>query len=262
MAEILLKIILAATFGAALVRSWVGVAAYYTLSLWYPQLIWYWAFGTLRSSLIVSIATILGFGKEVFLGKVDFLTIFKRQNIYIILLWISIVISYLFSPIEQGRTDNVMLSGSYLFAYFNRIFFFYFISVLLIDTKEKLHYLIICFLVVILYYIYWSNEKYLSGGMLYGPRLRGPGPEGEEWTGQGGGPYTDENCFAMLFVMGIPFLFFMANYYKNILIKGLLWGAIPFAWHSIFLTGSQGGLVGVGVVTVFIALRSDRKSVV
>lgn len=259
MATILLKVILFATLASALVKSWVGVAAYYTLSLWYPQMIWFWAFAGTRASFIVSIATIMGCAKDVVLGKVDFSVLFQKQNVYVVILWFSLALSYVMSPTSRYESENIMLSGTFLISYFNRVFFFYFVSVLLIDTREKLHYLIICFVVIVLYYIYWANDKYLSGGMWYGPRLMGPGPEGVESTDVAVGPYTDENNFAMLFVMGIPFLYFMGRYYGNTLLKGLLWGAIPLGWHAIFLTGSLGGMIGLGVVTGFIAVRSRNR---
>ena len=168
------------------------------------------------------------------------------------ILWLALITSYIFSPYGVSYARDRVANSWYLLSMFSKIFLFYFISVLLINNQKKYHYLIIVFLVTIEYYIFWANHQYLSGQMyVYSPRLSGPGL----W-----GIYGDENAFAMLFVMGIPFLYFMGNYYKKKVIKYILWGSIPFGWHAIFLTGSLGGLIGLSVITLFIALRSKRRS--
>lgn len=260
MATALLYITLIATSIWTLWKSWIGVLAYFTLSIWYPQLIWFWAFGDMRVVFIVSVFTIIGFAKDTILGKLDFSILREKENLYIVILWIFLIASYFFSPYSVEARVIYTLNPAELISTFNKIFFFYFIAIILIDNKVKFHYLVIIFLVVTFFYIYWGNNKYFSGQMFYSPRLSGPGPEAAESTPHSAGPYTDENNFAMLFVMGIPFLYFMGNYYKNIFVKWLLWLAIPFAWHAIFLTGSLGGLIGLGVTTLFIAVRSKRKS--
>jgi len=250
---------LIATSIGTLWRSWIGVVAYFTLSIWYPQLIWFWAFGDMRVVFIVTVLTIVGFAKDAFLGRLDFSILREKENLYIVVLWISLIASYFFSPYGIDDRAVYALNPSMLLGMINKLLFFYFIAIILIDNKQKFHYLIIIFLIITVFYVYWGNNKYFSGQMYYSPRLSGPGPEAAESTPHSAGPYTDENNFAMLFVMGIPFLYFMGNYYKNWLPKWLLWLAIPFAWHAIFLTGSLGGLIGLGVVTLFIAVRSKRK---
>jgi probable O-glycosylation ligase (exosortase A-associated) len=63
----------------------------------------------------------------------------------------------------------------------------------------------------------------------------------------------------MLFVMAVPFFYFLAQENKNKFIKIILYLLIPFAWHSVFLTGSRGGLVGLGVISLHIVYRSRKK---
>lgn len=261
MATALLYFLLIATALAALRRAWVGVAAYYTLSIWYPQLIWYWAFGTLRTSLIVSLVTLVGFGKDLFLGRIDFSVLKQKQNYLVIILWLTLAVSYFFGAYGQNTYQQGPLNSNYLMSYFNRVFFFYFIAILLINDRHKYSYLLIVVPAVVVFYTYWANDHYFTIGLGANGRLSGPGPEAWESTGIGGGPYTDENTFAMLFVMGVPFLWYMGRYYRSKIVKWFLWGCIPFAWHAVFLTGSFGGMIGLGAVTMYMTFRSRNRFV-
>lgn len=250
MTTLLLYAIIIGTITTSLFYPWIGVLAYYNLALMFPQAIWTWIFGDLRVSLYISIATIIGLIGASLAGKIDLSMLKNKQNLYMIVLWLAIIASYIFSPYGVNESTYQATNSWLILIHLNKVFLFYFVSILLIDSKQKYHLLIVVFLVTILYYIYWANELYLSGYMgrmgLY--RLNGPG-----------GVYEDENAFSMLFVMGIPFLYFMGDCYHNKFVKYLLWLAIPFAWHAIFITGSRGGFIGIGVVTIFITLRSRRK---
>jgi probable O-glycosylation ligase (exosortase A-associated) len=133
----------------------------------------------------------------------------------------------------------------------NNIFLLYFAAVLLIDTEKKLKYMTLVIAVSTVYLIYWINDQYFFQGKF--GRIGGPGGL------NGGNVYVDENAFAMLFVTGLPFLYYLGLYYKNKIIRYGLWAVVPFGWHAVFLTGSRGGLVGLAVTTIVIAMRSSRK---
>lgn len=252
MTTLLLYVLIFSTAVYSLVQPWIGVIAYYTLAIMFPQAIWPWIFQDLRVSFIVSISVIAGFLIAGISNRVDFSFLKDWMNLMVALLWMFIVLSYFFGAYGISQTESGITNSKLLVTHINKVFLFYFISVLLIDSREKLHCLVIVMLVTICYYTYWGNERYFSGlmGMMGVYRLNGPG-----------GVYGDENAFGMLFVMGVPFLYFMGGWYRNKLFKYLLWLLIPMAWHAIFLTGSRGALVGVGVVSLFIALRSRKKSV-
>jgi probable O-glycosylation ligase (exosortase A-associated) len=72
------------------------------------------------------------------------------------------------------------------------------------------------------------------------------------------GSYSDENLFAMLFVIAIPFFYFLAQQNTNKFIKVALYMSIPLAWHCIFLTGSRGGLIGLLIISLHILIRSRK----
>jgi O-antigen ligase len=99
------------------------------------------------------------------------------------------------------------------------------------------------------YYIYWINNRYLSG---YYGRLGGP-------VGLNIRQYGDQNNFAMFFVISLPFIYYYGYTLKNVFFRYALWLIIPFGWHAIFLTGSRGGLLGLGVSLIPMILRSPKK---
>ncbi|MCP5004871.1 MAG: hypothetical protein GY941_13150 [Planctomycetes bacterium] len=247
MTTILLYLITVGTFVGSIFQAWIGAIAYYVLAILSPQSIWYWVFGDIRVSFYIAVSAVLGFIVAVILKNVDFSILRNIQNLYLLIFWIMIHLSLVFSPFAHSNE----FESNYRMELIDKMFLMYFVAILLIDTKRKFHYFIIIMLVSVVYYAYWGNNQYFSGQM-WGPRLMGPIYKGN---------YKDENAFAMFFVLGIPFLYFMGCYYQNRYLKYLLWGTIPWAWHAIFLTASRGGLIGIGVVTLFIGYRSKSKIV-
>lgn len=240
---------------AALSRPWIGINAYYLFSILGPQYIWWWSFQGLRVSLIIAIAAITGVSFHILKKKhYDFAYIFNKQGVWLFVLWLSLTISYFAGP-YVGFYSSSGLSPSEIFSITNTIFIFYFISSLEMNETRKLRLLVIVFSVSTIYLIYWANYQYLSQnwyqfnwGRLMGPR-----------SINGGAIYNDENAFAMLFVTGLPFVYYLGLDLKRKLLRWLLWATIPFGWHAIFLTGSRGGLLGLVVVLFVVLLLSKRK---
>lgn len=245
MTTILLFLLTVGTFVGSLFQAWLGVTAYYVLAILSPQSIWYWIFGDMRVSFYIAISALMGFIVAVISKKVNFSILKSMQNLYLLIFWILIHLSLVFS--QFANTNE--LESRYRMELIDKMFIMYFVAILLIDTRKKFHYFITIMLVSVIFYTYWGNNQYFSGQM-WGPRLMGPIFNGN---------YKDENTFAMFFVLGIPFLYFMGCYYQNRFLRYMLWGTIPFAWHAIFLTASRGGLLGIGVVTLFIGYRSKSK---
>ena len=254
MAKILFYIIFFGTISVSLFRPWVGVIVYFFIAVATPLAVWPWVFEGWRVAYLIGLSTILGFLGAAITHRIDFTVLRSKQNLYMMILWLCLIISYIFSPYELTPTNLITENPHYLISNMSKVILFYFISVLIIDNKQKCHYLVWVSLSSAIILIYWGNTEYFQGHMF-----------GTHWTliGPGYGVtqsvYVDENCFAMFFVMSIPLLYFMGNYYKNRLLKYFLWLNIPFAWHCIFLTGSRGGLVGLAVVTLFIASRNKKK---
>ena len=254
MTIILSYILFIGTMAVSIFRPWIGVVAVYLLAIWVPLAIRPWVFGQFRVVYYVALSTILGFIVAAITGKIDFAALRSKQNLYLIILWLCLVISYLFSPYEITPTNLPVNDPNYLIQNMSKVILFYFIAILTIDNKRKCHFLVWVMLFTTIHFIYYGNMEYFGGGMrgLHNT-LIGPGYKYVVSV------YVDENAFAMFYVMSIPFLFFMGRYYKNKALKWFLWLNIPFAWHCIFLTGSRGGLLGLSVVTLFITLRSKIK---
>jgi O-antigen ligase len=66
----------------------------------------------------------------------------------------------------------------------------------------------------------------------------------------------------MLFVSGLPFIYYLGFELGKKWQRVALWAVIPFGWHAIFLTGSRGGLLGLVVVVIAVLLFARRKILV
>lgn len=251
MGKALLFLIILSTAGITLFRPYIGSIAYYMLAIFGPQYIWWWNFEGLRVSLIVALSTIGAF----LITPVNWNRVATKSSFWLLVLWFQLTASYFFGPYVQ-ETMDVTGGIPYQFWVANcKIFLFYYISVMLLDSLKKVELLSMVIIIAAIYLSYWANDVYLSGqwwrfnmGRLGGPMALG-----------GGSIYGDTNTFAMLFVTGSPFLFYKGLYTSNKLLRYFMWGCIPFIWHAIFLTGSRGGLVGIAVTLFAGILISNRK---
>jgi probable O-glycosylation ligase (exosortase A-associated) len=252
--KLILAVIILASALATLTRPWVGVTAYYLLAILGPQYIWWWNFQGLRVSLIIALSTITGVILQILRSDYDSNFIFNKQSMWLFFLWLSITNSYFFGP-YVSRFSSAGLSPGEIFAITNTIFLFYFFAALVINDISKLRYLVIVFVGTTVYLCFWANNQYFSQNwsQFNMGRLMGPA------SLDGSSIYRDENTFAMLFVCGIPFIYYFGWEINKKWMRWGLWISIPLAWHAIFLTGSRGGLVGLGATMFAILLQSRRK---
>ena len=235
---------------SSLSRPWIGIVACYLLVILAPQHIWWWTFEGTRPFFIVASCSILGFLFVLFSGRIQLDNLKTKINFFFLVWFIMITLSYLFGAYIDYGPGPRFFDPDVTYPSYVKMFFFYFISVMCIDEKIKIKYFAWVMVISIIYMIYWANDQYLSGN--YWGRLSGP----KSLTG---GQYVDENSFAMLFVTGLPFLYYMGFLIKRRLIRYCLWLVIPFGWHAIFLTGSRGGLLSLGVIVAMTAFRSPKK---
>lgn len=252
MGKIFFFVVVFGTAGIALFRPWIGVAVAYLFVILTPQNIWWWNFDELRRPVYwILLPTFAGFIIAWARGKLNFKTLKNKRILYFAILWFCFIISYFFGSYVDAPSSLRLLSPANTLLLINKIFILFMIACVCIDDEKKLKYLTLVLVVSVVYLIYWANAQYLFHGK-YG-RIGGP-------TGlHGGSIYTDENTFAMLFVTGLPFLYYLGFYFKNKIVRYGIWLVIPFGWHAIFLTGSRGGLVGLLVTLLVIALRSPKK---
>jgi O-antigen ligase len=247
MTKILLLAILTGTVGAAVFSPWIGVMAYFTQAIMIPNLLWPWVFQGVKASYLTGAATIIGTLVALVTRRVFLHRLLAWQNVFIVTLWLSLLLSYYYGAYGRVYGYQIQFNSLDLITHYHKMFLMYFMGVLCVDSAKKLHFLVVVFLCIIVYYIYWGNHQYLAG-LWSGYRLDGPG-----------GIYSDENTFAVLFVTGIPFLFFMGQYYKHLILRYFLWGLIPLAWHVIFLTGSLGAMIGLVASTLAMIFKGSNK---
>jgi probable O-glycosylation ligase (exosortase A-associated) len=183
---------------------------------------------------------------------VNFYLLKTRINVAVFILWICYVISYFFAPYVRLMGEIPYLTLDH----FNKIILFYFISVVLIDDLHKAKWFSYVIILAMIHLTFWGNMQYFTQNWaaFNSGRLMGPTGLTE------GGIYRDENTFAMFFVTAIPFLFYFGLHMTRKLYRYLIWAVIPLGWHAIFLTGSRGGLVGLGA-TLFagVIFSKNRK---
>lgn len=244
-------IVFATVAAVALVRPWIGVVAAYCTVILQPQGVWWWDFGDIRPDLWVLAPTGIGIAIAIVTRQLDLSILRNRRNLYICVLWFCFVLSYFLGPyvnvVNQWRVfDPTMVLGL-----INKMMLLYFMAALCIDSERKLMILFYVVCASAAYLVYWANAQYLVYHV-YG-RLEGPR------NVNGGGIYQDQNDFAMLFVVAQSFFWYLGLSRRNPILRWAFWLIIPLSWNAVFLTGSRGGLLGLGVTIVLIAIRSRYK---
>lgn len=255
MGTILLATLILGTGLAALTRPWIGICSYYLLSILGPQYIWWWNFEGLRVSLVVAVCTLAGVSLKLLAKKYSTDCLFNRHNFWLAALWLFLTCSYFFGPYVPLYSSSG-LRPEQIFSITNSIFIFYFCAVLEMDELYKIRYLSIIFVASTIYMIYWANAQYFDYNWTQFNQGRLMGPKSPY-----GSIYRDENAFAMLFVTGLPFVYYLGFEIKTSWRRYLLWATIPLGWHAIFLTASRGGFLGLGIVILVSMLLSKRKTV-
>jgi putative inorganic carbon (hco3(-)) transporter len=255
MGKILLLLLIICTAAYSLVQPWIGINAYYLLAILGPQYIWFWNFEGLRVSYIVAFSVLLGVATSLVLGKLDFSFLKTKLNLWVILLWMFIIMSYFFGSYVPLHKTEYGLSPHYLFSMTNKIYLFYLCATVAINDIRKLRYFVFILVVATIYMIYWANLQYFTANwdQFSMGRLKGPeAPSGDSI-------YRDENAFSMLFVTGIPFIYYLGFGFVKKWQRYAWWGIIIFGWHAIFLTGSRGGFLGIAITILVIIYKSKQK---
>lgn len=251
MGKIVLYALLSGTACAALFRPWIGIVVSYIFIILTPQNIWWWHFEGIRPVLFVLLPTIVGVIFSLGSKKLNLQLLWNARNISLLILWFAFVFSYFWGPYTHVSSELRPFDAKRILFLVNNIFILYFMACICIDDKKKLRILVWVLGLSTIYLIYWINDQYLFQGK-YG-RIGGPsGP-------YGGSIYRDENAIAMLYVVGIPFLYYLGHSCTKKLFRYALWLIIPLGWHAIFLTGSRGGLLGLGVTILIISFRARKK---
>jgi len=255
MVIILLYILLILSYLSIFNFPYFPVIVYYLFTVLQPQSIWWWAFGTLRTSFITALAAIIGFILS-FLQNPDF-SVWKHKEVFCLLgLWFWVALSIFFGGLPCQFVGPVNSNALWLITELSKIFLMSLICIYLIDDSKKILYLAIVIIISVIYLTYWGNMQYLTGAIWRNPlgRLKGPYS-----FITGSGVYREENCFGMFFVTTLPFLYYFVLLLKNKWIRLFLLPWIPLGWSAIFLTASRGALLGLAFTILHVILRFKKK---
>jgi len=247
----IIMLLLAVGACVSIARPWVGIVIAYLFAVLTPQTIWWWSFTDLRPVFWILLPTLIGFVVLMLKGKIDFSIIRNRRCLFLLVLWICFTLSYYFGPFVQTGGQFRFTDPAWAMETIHKMFLLSFIGTLCIDDRRKLVWLAGVVVAAGVYLIYWANLQYLTG-QAYG-RLAGPVDQYQI------GIYADENNFAMVFVVAQPFIWYAGYLFKSKLFRWAVWLVIPFGWHAVFLTASRGGLIGLAVVTLLVAIRAKSK---
>lgn len=153
-----------------------------------PQYIWFWHFEGLSPSRSLAIVTILGWGICALNKKIDYSIYKKRQNLVLLAMWGMMHLAHIFSPFDlysAGIRAEVVLET------LNTIMIMYFVALGLVASEVAIKYMAILIGVLVTYYVYWSNDQYLSWNWSQFSHGRLMGPKGSI--------YRDENVFSTIF---------------------------------------------------------------
>lgn len=229
---------------------WISLIAYNVTSVMQPQTIWPWAFNDYPVYRIFAGLAIASFLVSVANKKINFDILKNKQNLAVIIIFIMVHLSDIFAPINDAGARH---GADFLLSILNTVILFYFITQLTLRPNELyLKCMVYSFIGVIIYYTYWSNNAYFSYDYRHFTQGRLHGPFK--------GPYTDENKFSTLFVIGLPFLIMLFFYSKSLLLKLIIGIIASLVLHSIFLTGSRGALLATGFCVFLISKSVKSKA--
>jgi len=250
MGQVTLYLAFALLAFASFLRPWIGLAAAYFVAILNPQAIWFWMFSDIRPVFIIIIPTFLGLSWRLFASKESLAGLRTNTTLWVIFLAIATFISWLYAPFSTSLGSSSIIDSTYIMEGQLKIIATFLLALIVITEPRRIAGLSLVIVVSSLYFIFWANTQYLTGPAV--TRLAGPtSPDGY-------GTYADENMFAAFFVASMPFLWYQSLVTKRIYLRVILWISIPFLWHSVFLTGSRGGLLGLAAGTLTILLRSRK----
>jgi len=230
---------------------WVAAVMYLVFGVMQPQYIWFWHFDKLPTSpsKILAILAILAWLFAAFSKKINFDIYKKKQNAVLLIIWCLIHLSELLSPFNVYSTA---VSAELYLGVLNTIMIMYFVSIGLLVSEKSLKYLSIGLITLVIYYVYWSNNQYLSSNWFQFKQGRLMGPIRST--------YKDENVFATVFMVGMPFILYSFFYLKNTILKYSVIFIVPLLWHSLFLTGSRGAMLA-SILSTLVASRLIKSKV-
>lgn len=223
---------------AVLFEPFFGVLAYAMLAFLRPQDV-FWGLGDARLTMLVSSFTLVATAIH-FAVKPDLRFLWRRQNLFIGILWLFLWLSTIYGDFGV-RQDKWM-------DYWNKLFLIYFVALAVVNSERKLYVLGWVLMLSIGYLAFWANERYFLDGWSI---VHGPGKRGSA--------FFDENDFAMVLTMSVPFMWYIMRSTTHSLVRLGLLGLLPLAAHAVMVTFSRGGFLGLSASMLVVAFREKNR---
>ncbi len=219
---------------------WVSPVLYTTFSILQPQYVWFWAFDGIPLFKLSAGLTLLAWIIQASKGNINYQIYQLPVNKALLMLTFLINLSDWVASYSGGIGSELVLE------IFNTTILMYFFCLGLLNNENAIRYIGFAFILATIYYAFDSNLAYFTGDLssFTGGRLTGPK----------NGAYNDNNKFAILLVVGFPFLMLGYFHFRSVFIKAFMVIGMGMSLHGIFLTQSRGALLAVGAA-VFICTR-------
>lgn len=243
MRDIALLGILLALCWLALLKPWLGVLGLAVLGYMQPQ---GYAFGFMRQVpvfmmlfVVTTLSLIHHTWREKSWAALPWRRLLAWQVLALAGLWLWFAVSSYFSvmPWESWEKYLVVL----------KILPPLLLTLLLIDSREKLLYLIATIALAILLPAIKGGYWAVASG--FQDRVYGPP----------GSAYHDNNAFAVVVTMAIPLLVLWWRESRDKGLRMALLAGIALAYGSVISSWSRGGMLALGAVTLLLVWHSKRK---
>lgn len=219
---------------------YISPVLYATFSILQPQHVWFWAFEDISVFKITAGLSLISWVIQANKKNINY-DVYKLPVSKALLgLTFFMNVSDWLASYGGSRVSALLLET------FNIIILMYFCCLPLINNEKAVRYLAYVFIITGVYYGYDANDIYFNNQWHRFSQGRLSGPED--------GAYNDNNKFALIMVVGFPFLLLGFFHFKNIVVKSAMVLGMVFCLHGIFLTGSRGALLAIGGA-VFVCTR-------
>ncbi len=213
-----------------------GIYGYYLIELVAPQtLVWS---NYPRMALINILFT--GIVGVLYIAKTKLNFIWTKQHSIIIALWTILIFSTIFAYNREVALYRLWNS-------YSKAFIFYFISIILIRSKNQYLGAVWLFTAIFAFLGLYGTKAYISGAKYL--------------CGIGGKFATDNIFFGMIMVIGLPFVFypFLTENKLNLRRKLCILTFFPATIMTIICTYSRGAFLGMIGVLIIMFLKANNK---
>jgi O-antigen ligase len=219
---------------------YISPVLYAAFSILQPQHVWFWAFDDISAFKITAGLSLISWVIQANKKNINYDVYKLPISKALIALTFFVNLSDWVASYGGSKTSELVLET------FNTIMLMYFCCLPLINNEKAVQYLTYVFIITAVYYGYDANDAYFNNQWSRFTQGRLGGPEN--------GAYNDNNKFALIMVIGFPFLLLGFFHFKNLVVKSVMVLGMVFCLHGIFLTGSRGALLAIGGA-VFVCTR-------